>query len=74
MQGCYREIDTSLPKIDDISNDLSTCEAKMKSKLAKIEGKKENWVMLYRKMIDKPEQNRRFLLNILRIADSDDQQ
>ena len=62
----YKESSGSLQKIDDLSIDLQRVDAQKIADIPRLEQKKDQWELIYRKMIEKPEVEQRFVANILR--------
>ena len=62
----YKESQSSLPKMDDLAIDLQTVEAQKLSDIPRLERKADPWDLIYRKMIEKPELEQRFVANVLR--------
>jgi hypothetical protein len=66
IMSTYRESLSSLPKMDDLALDLQTCEAQKVSEIPMLEQKKNEWKIIYRKMVEQQEESQRFVVTLLR--------
>ena len=52
--------------MDDLAIDLQMVEAQKIADIPRLERKTDNWDLIYRKMVEKPELEQRFVVNMLR--------